>query len=269
LEDAILSKKLVQIVTDIDLGHSPSETAVHFYPTNELSDFLKELGFKSALTKLQDIRFQFHMARENDKNLEKEAPIDLESSLFKSPEKSIINIIQATELPPASKIAILPIYNDEDIFARNIVKVFCSMGGDEVYLLDHLPIEVFKNKEIEIISENIKREMVHALIHQFEFNAKTFDIGLAHYNINTSTRHDIDTLMKSYLEQELSNEEETANAQRAQGLFLLAEKFKVRGKPVVRKFHTKSFKVSTGLSACSAEDPVQVKVVLDRPNGRK
>ena len=226
LEDAILSKKLVQIVTDIDLGHTPNETAVNFYPTNELSEFLKELGFKSALTKLQDIRFQFHMARESDKNLEKEEPIALESSLFQSPEKSTINIIRATELPPFSKIALLPIYSEEDIFARSIVKVFCSIGGNEVYLLDHLPTEVFKNQDIEIISENIKREMVHALIHKIEFHAKTFDIGLAHYNINTSTRHDIDTLMKSYLEQELSSEEETANAQRAQGLFILAEKFK-------------------------------------------
>jgi DNA polymerase-1 len=94
LEDGLLSKKLVQIVTDVDLGHTSDETAVHFYPTNELSEYLKELGFKNALVKLQDLRFQHHMARETDKSLALEAPVDLSSTLFQEPKPSSIKLIK-------------------------------------------------------------------------------------------------------------------------------------------------------------------------------
>ena len=48
----LLSKQLVQITTDVTLGHSAEETAVSFYPTNELSDFLQSLGFKTILVYL-------------------------------------------------------------------------------------------------------------------------------------------------------------------------------------------------------------------------
>ena len=61
-----------------------------------------------------------------------------------------------------------------------------------------------------------------------EFTSKRFDISLAHFNINTSTRHDLDTLLKEYLDRELSLDEHIANAERAQSLFLLSQKFKTR-----------------------------------------
>ena len=79
LEMGLLSKKLVQITTDVQLGHTAEETAVSFYPTNELSDFLQSLGFKTILTKLQDMRFQHHLARETDKRMDgtsDDGPID-------------------------------------------------------------------------------------------------------------------------------------------------------------------------------------------------
>lgn len=232
LNDGLLSKKLVQIVTDVDIGHTPDETAVHFYPTNELSDYLKELGFKNALTKLQEIRFQYHMGKENDKRLEAEAPVDLNSSLFQAPKASTVNLILCEEIPAilteAKSIAVHFIYNGDDIFARTVSQVFCSIGGEDVYLLNTIPDCIFQNTEVEIISENIKKDIVHCMTHKIVTKAHFFDIGLAHYNINTNTRHDVDTLMKEYLHQELSLDEQTANAERAQALFLLAENFKQR-----------------------------------------
>jgi DNA polymerase-1 len=232
LEDGLLSKKLVQIVTDIELGHTPDETAVHFYPTNELSEFLKELGFKSALTKLQELRFQYHMGQQNDNRLVAEAPVDLSSPLFEVPLAVTVNLIRCEDIPAilleAKKLAMHFIYNGEDIFARNVTQVFCSLGGDDVYLLNQIPESIFKNPEVEIIGENIKRDAVHCLTHHLETKAKFFDIGLAHYNINTNTRHDVDTLMKEYLQREVGIDEITANAERTQALFLLAEIFKAR-----------------------------------------
>jgi DNA polymerase-1 len=232
LEAGLLSKKLVQIVTDIELGHTPDETAVHFYPTNELSDFLMELGFKTALTKLQELRFQYHMGQQNDKRMETEAPVDLSSNLFQAPEASTVNLIICDEIPSAiaeaTVLAMHFIYSGDDIFSRNVTQVFCSAGGDDVYLLNKIPESLLQNAAVEIISENIKRDTVHCLTHSLTTKAKFFDIGLAHYNIDTNTRHDVDTLMKEFLQRELSSDEQMANAERAQALFLLAEQFKKR-----------------------------------------
>ena len=98
LEAGLLSKKLVQIVTDIELGHTPDETAVNFYPTNELSEYLKELGFKSALVKLQEMRFQHHMGMESNKRVEGEAPDQpLDSSLFHKPNATSIVLVEIDE----------------------------------------------------------------------------------------------------------------------------------------------------------------------------
>ena len=229
LDQGLLSKQLVQIVTDIELGHTPDETAVHFYPTNELSEYLSELGFKSALTKLQEIRFQYHMGKENDKRLNTDEPVDLSSTLFQPPQPSTINLILVEEMPTilleAKSVALYFIYAGEDVFARNVTQVFCSIGGDDVYLFNHIPVALFNNPEIEIISENVKREIVHCMTHQLITKAKFFDIGLAHYNINTNTRHDVDTLMKEYLQIDPSSDEQIANAERAKALFQLAEIF--------------------------------------------
>ena len=68
LEDALLSKDLVKIVTDIDLGHTREDTNYSFYPNKELIGFMEKLNFKSFIRKLKDMKFDEHQANAGDEN---------------------------------------------------------------------------------------------------------------------------------------------------------------------------------------------------------
>ena len=57
LDDALLSQKLVTIPTDLDLPYGPDETKFEFYPSDDLIIFLKELGFKTSVKKIEEIKY--------------------------------------------------------------------------------------------------------------------------------------------------------------------------------------------------------------------
>jgi DNA polymerase-1 len=243
LELGLLSKKLVQITTDLELGHTPQETSISFYPTNELIEFMKEMGFTSSIAKYQEMRFQFHLSRETDKRVDvslDDAPID--SALFKTSVLSDVILVEVDEknfddvmkvIEDAKVFSQHILYENEDIYARQIHRIYFSADGDTVYAADknftnQIVKKIWSNPEIEVIGENLKREYVFALINKISFVAKRFDISLAHFNINTNTRHELDILIQEYLHRELSADEHLANAEKAQGVFRLSEIFKSR-----------------------------------------
>lgn len=241
LELGLLSKKLVQITTDLDLGHSPEETVIHFYPSNELIEFMKEMGFNSAIAKYQEMRFQHHLARESDRRVESvQVDEKLDSSLFKTPTPTTVALVEVDEKNFDEVVALVLdakifaqhlIYDSEDIYARQILRVYFACDETTAYTVDRnfanqIIQKIWSTPEVEVIGENLKRDYVHSLINKIKFVSLRFDIGLAHFNINTSTRHGLDVLAEEYLQMEMGADEHLANAQRAQALFLLAKIFK-------------------------------------------
>lgn len=241
LEMGLLSKKLVQIKTDMELGHSPEETAISFYPSNELIEFMKELGFTSSIAKYQEMRFQFHMSRETDKRVDHNqdnGPID--SSLFSKQSNVTVDLIEVDEnnyeeiinsVMDSKKFAQHLLYEGDDIYQRTVSRLYFACDEQKVYSSDQNLIETILRKvwaepEIEVIGDNLKRDFVHSLIHNIPFKAKKFDTTLAHFNINSSSRHDIDVLIKEYFGFDLSIDQHQANAERTNSLLRLSGIFK-------------------------------------------
>jgi DNA polymerase-1 len=236
LELGLLSKKLVQIVTDVELGHTPEETAVSFYPTQELSDFLKDLGFKTILTKLQDMRFQHHLARETDKRSDGTPDAPLDSTLFHSSKASPVVIVDVDEnnfdeiiamAVESKQVAIHSIFDNEDIYARKITRIYFAFNETHAYtvesnLVDTVLKKLWSNPEIQIIGESLKRDYVYAMVNNLEFKATRFDVTLAHFNVDSINRHELDVMMKEYLQIEAGADENQSNGERAYGLFVLA-----------------------------------------------
>lgn len=237
LEDGLLSKKLVQIITDVDLGHTPTETALHFYPSQELELFLKELGFKSALLKIQELRFQHHLAHESDNKLAGKDNEAIDSKLFHLPEASKVKINDVNNLDEVlSKIntqevfSIYPIYSSDDIYERTLDALYLASAEEDVFVAsrefaDALFKAIISMDSKTIVSENIKREYLYSLVKELPFKAQFFDVSMAHFNINAGTRHDVDTISKEFLGLDLSSDEKIANAERAKALFDLKHYF--------------------------------------------
>ena len=237
LELGILSKKLVQIATDVDLGHSPEETAVSFYPTNELSDFLKDLGFKTILTKLQDMRFQHHLARETDKRVDgtpDEAP---DSPLFHQTKSSPVTIVEVTEnnfdevvnaALETKQVSIHNCYDVDDIYARKITRIYFAFNETHSYTVESNLVEsalrkLWNDPEVEIVGESLKRDYVYSMVNGIGFTSKRFDVGLAHFNTDSVSRHDLDVMMKEYLHMETGEDENQSNGERAYALLVIAK----------------------------------------------
>lgn len=242
LEDGIISKKIAQIVTDVNLGRSPEETKINFYPTHELSDFLKDLGFKSILVKLEEMRFQHHMGKESDARLETKSEQDLSvsSALFEQKVEVNYKIIEVSSenladvlktLEEAETVAINPIFSEsEDIYQRELSRIYFATSELEVFTAGKefvvgLLEKTWGNAKIEVVGDNLKRDYVYSLIHNLPFNSQLFDITLAHFNINTNIRHDVDVLMEEYLNLKTGEDENVNNALRAYVLLRLKHIF--------------------------------------------
>jgi DNA polymerase-1 len=189
------------------------------------------------------MRFQHHLARESDKKVEN-GPIDetLDSALFKISTAATIKLVDIDEnsfdevlsqILEAKACAQYILYDSEDIYSRQIIRIYFAFDEETAYAVDQaftkkLIFAIWSNAEVEIIGENLKRDFVYSLINKIEFSAIRFDIGLAHFNINTNSRHDVDLLAEEYLQIEMGADEHLANGQRVLAILKLSKIFKAR-----------------------------------------
>ncbi|MBT7609862.1 MAG: DNA polymerase I [Bacteriovoracaceae bacterium] len=220
LEDALMSKKLVQIITDIDLERTSGDTKFSFYPTSDLIGFMERLNFKSVIRKLNDMKFNEHQAR----NLEQEASfvnLSNEKIIHKHTHTLVTKENLTTLLDQvcaSSAMAMHTEYTSADLFERRILGIsICFNNQDSYYFpfqheeegnlskadLFLLLEKSWGNENIEICSEHSKRDLSHSLAIGLEFKAQRFDITQAHYVANSSLKHDIEILSLEYFDYNL------------------------------------------------------------------
>lgn len=256
-EDALLSRELVQIKTDLDLGMGPSETEFQFYPTRDLIDFLKGLNFKTAVQKLENLAFNTHQSDGNDEegtfNLVDTGPSGLEFN-FETilDKKSLKDLLKKIE--ENNSFSLFTEYEDENFLSRNLLSLTVSFDGKTSYLLPFIhpdskltseELELFLentwgNPKCEIISSHSKRDYRHSVIKGLSFNAKIFDVTQAHFIIKSSNNHELSQLCEKYLAHQLVSLEKGGpviselsleklaefTGERSNCDFLLAEKFR-------------------------------------------
>ncbi|MCO4792520.1 MAG: DNA polymerase I [Bacteriovoracaceae bacterium] len=224
LEDALLSKKLVQIVTDMELGHGPNDTEYSFYPNDELMTFMKDLNFKSFIKKLDEMKLQEHRASTSDSESDEESSfVDLdsekESISFNHTLVSEENFETLMEkIKSCSALSMHTEYTSEDIFERRVLGISVAIEETESFYLPfrhegggnltnkhffELIENTWSNENMEICSEHTKRDMSHAVQIERDFVAQRFDITQAHYVVDSSGKHSIDDQSMFFFDHEL------------------------------------------------------------------
>lgn len=222
LDDAILSKKLVQIVTDMDLGHKPTETEYRFYPNDELIGFMEELNFKSFIKKMNDMKINEHRAASNDSNEEVgfvDLSQEIETLKFEHTVVTNDNFEAILEQVKAcSALALHTEYTSEDLFERRVLGLCISMDeqksfyfpfkhGEGANLTKEQLFEVlavtWANENMEICSEHTKRDLSHAIQIEKAFDAPRFDVTQAHYVIDPNGKHGIGDQSMFYFDHEI------------------------------------------------------------------
>lgn len=217
-DDAILSKELVQIVTDLDLTMKSSDTALDFYPPQELLDFLKGLGFKTSLKKLEDIKH----ARDHDEGRTGEEN-------FRVVEDTKLNIDVVTEdnikkvlkmLEGSKRIVVEPAFIGHDNL-NGIVGIATSVKDSEIFYFPfnhkgdedlfggELPnlaskhekslLNILFSKDHYLVGGKLKRLFSHGCFNGHSIECRYFDIFIAQYLTDEGPREDLGHLSYSFL----------------------------------------------------------------------
>ena len=194
LDDALLSKKLVAIVTDVDLGLSPKETAYIFSLNENLKAFLETLGLKNILQRLENL-----YGEGGDLPSKKKIPSRM---VAREDLPSLIPEIKA-----AKTLTMTVQFEGEGPVHQKIEALSFSFDKKDLYTLDkdlhRFLCEVWGDEKLEVVSDQWKRLMAYAQEHHIEVRCTPFDIPLAHYLVDPDGQHTLAAITQKYFQEAL------------------------------------------------------------------
>lgn len=211
LDDGLLSKKLIQIVTDIDLESTSDQTEYRFYPTDELMDYLKSLGFKSVLKKMEDLkRADFHAENADPTSFGGSVTPDkpkLEYHLLE--DQKVIDGLDEL-LDSSEVISFHTEYDSQDIMTRNLIGMALSPDGQNIYYLNKrnkswekfsksILERVWGDENLTVVGEHWKRDFFYSYVQGIEIKCQHFDVVQAHYVADPESKHEFDNISQGYL----------------------------------------------------------------------
>ncbi len=253
IDDAHLSKKLTTIVTDLDLEFKPDVTKFSLGYSEELGAFLKNLGLKSAIKKFKEIDYGSHQERVNDQALKSRIMENIPDAT--DVKKDFVHKLVENKkdfeklIPSQGKLAIYVCYHDCEDGRQLIHSISITIDGKNSYHFssvdrDDDALEILKkivsNKELEILGYDLKNDICHVIWRDIEFMAGFFDVLLAHYDLDSTGKNDIQTLSRKYFDCELFEHvesgmdseaktfETTFLGERVNIIYLLSQKLKLK-----------------------------------------
>lgn len=200
-DSAFLSKQLVEIKTDLELGYTADELAYSVNPTKELYEFFLKLGFKSAHKKFE--LFEGAPSEYVRENLEVEYDkLDSTSDWQRALKEIKRNKFVGIEL----------FFDQDDYHFANILYASFSTGKKTflIYFGENLKSrKCFKDlidldEEIIFTSSNIKPILCFLIANDLNPYINYMDLSQAHFVINPANKHDLDTMSMEYLDESVS-----------------------------------------------------------------
>lgn len=213
LEEGLLSRELIKIVTDVELHKTADDVGIKFYPSNDLLNFLEKLGFNSAINKMMDLRKAEYDAEGGSSEMPIGA-ISIENKVVnsKSDLNDVLELISSVE-----GLSFHTEYDSGDIFERRLSSCTISIDGETSYFvpfgegstldesdLNKVVKAIWGESDLEVASEHWKRDFFYAQEKDLQVNCKIFDVTQAHYVIDPGSRHDINSLAKGYFDYDLA-----------------------------------------------------------------
>ncbi|WP_461206299.1 DNA polymerase I [Clostridium sp. DL1XJH146] len=197
-EQAILSKRLATIVTDVPIEINLEEIkSKESYDISGVIDIYKKLEFKKLLQR-------FNAGEELLQEIESEDDEDIETVNIDIPEVEKIDTIEKLEkiVPEINGNVIVKfVYNNESLFSKLSFEKIYIMNNDNYYEIMYQQIisenkdiladlfgKIFNNEFIKVISHNAKKAFVVLRKDFIEFSNLIFDIEVAAYLIEPSTK---------------------------------------------------------------------------------
>lgn len=234
-EQAILSKKLATIVTDVPVPWDEEDLVYTGPNTEKLKPILEELEFKTMMPRIFGLQSpssvtataatpkaaqlsMFGGEIEAESSGEKKA-LDVSSVSYRVLEKEEEQVSLIQNLKEQREISFAAIYDDAENFDYEITSLVFAYTARQAFLIPVVSeqvLERFKSvledEAIRKIGHNIKPSILVLKKHQVEVRGPLFDTMLAHYLIEPEASHDLGILCGQYLQYQLADEDSTAES---------------------------------------------------------
>jgi DNA polymerase-1 len=198
-QDAIISKKLAQIVTDLELKFTPKDAAYQMKLTSDLENFLNKVGFRSWLLKLADLKAED--AKPTPAIQEKHPAKNISTWSAENLSRHLVG---------EKSISIAHVCDDElnqFEFWRGVAIATSKECGYIKLDADNTRsvLESLQNSGAIIICFQSKPLLQLAFLSGIKPHFNYFDLSQAHFIINPEYRHDLATMTEEFLGQKISS----------------------------------------------------------------
>ena len=200
-EQAVFSKKLATIITDVPIEISLDELSYGDYDKNAVIEEFKKFGFNTLIKQV------LAMDGGNEESIVEEK-IELninhleDISAFKN------------EIEKTNKLFIKTVSKVGNILEKNLIYVFVSADGKNIYYINDEELELIKdiisNEEIKKIGYNLKDDYLALKSYDIQLNNMFFDIAIGEYLIDSksSTSYECSDIAMKYLTKKIKSKEE-------------------------------------------------------------
>lgn len=228
-DQAILSKKLATIVTNVPVEFN--EEKLKYTPLNEeaLRPIFEELEFRAIMTRAF-ANASTQAGVESEEKITKGSQLSMFGATVVAKEKSLeagkskylradtsdARITLASKLLEQTEIAIEVLSDDELNFDFKIIGLAFSIPGETYFVpldagKEQETLNEFKNifaeERIGKCGHNIKLSVLSLLKYGIEVKGVLFDTMLAHYLIEAESSHELDILANQFLDYQMVNSE--------------------------------------------------------------
>ena len=199
-ELAIMSKRLATIIRDVPIEVSLEELEYGDYDKDAVVEEFKRFGFTSLISRLIDL----------DGGSEPIEEVALELNI-----KSLDNAEELiNEIKEKKELIIKTVTKVGNILEKNILYMFISVDGENIYYLNEGQISLFKDvlasNEIKKFGYNLKDDYIALRPYDIKLENMYFDITIAEYLIDStsSTSYECSAIAMKYLTRKIKSKED-------------------------------------------------------------
>lgn len=198
-ELAIMSKRLATIIRDVPIEINLDDLEFGDYNKSDVLDIFRYFGFNSLLSRVLELDGGFE-SEEEEININ---ILDLENiEEFKN------------EINNKKELILKTVRKQGNILEKNIINIFMSLDGDNIYCINEDAIEKFKDifssNDIKKYGYNLKDDYLALRPYDIKLENMQFDIAIAEYLIDStsSTSYECSAIAMKYLTKKVKSEEE-------------------------------------------------------------
>jgi DNA polymerase-1 len=193
LDKAILSKKLVTIETGIDLETTADQIAYELRPSEELIHFLRDLGFKRDVAKLEE------MAKAQGSSKVKVGEEQPAGKDVAATAKEIVAAVKSKTTPGLHIVYGVGHPGERAVLA---LAVCCERGSSHVAVGEEAIAamnDLTSRKDICLSSFYPKDHVTHGIWHNHQHQASLLDLVQMHFVLDAEASHDPGYISKEFL----------------------------------------------------------------------